>query len=95
LWSLDLPPGAVHAGTPPVSPLVFSGSTAHPYEAALLAETNRAGKAHAAAMQYIRQDGFREITAASRILRIFQRNFLSRSAQVEVLNGIHDMHDEV
>jgi hypothetical protein len=90
LQSLNLPPGAVHLDTPPVSPLEFSGPTVHPYDAALLAETNRAARVHAAAMQHTRQGGYRAITAASRMLRIFRRNFLSRSAQVDAHDGIHN-----
>lgn len=94
LQSLDLPPGAVHADTPPVSALEFLGPLEHPYDAAVRVEANRCARVDAAARQYSRQGGLRAIRAASRILKVFRRNFLSRSAQVEVLVAVNEMHDE-
>jgi hypothetical protein len=51
---------------------------------------HRAARVHAAAVQYTRQGGYRASTAAIRMLRIFRRNFLSRSTRVDVHGGIHN-----
>jgi len=94
LQALGLAPGSVHAANKPVSPLSQLGvHFEHPFDAAMRKDSSRAERITTATIRFARQGGSRAVEAASKLLKVFRRNFFSRSAQVDVLAAVNNLYD--